>query len=67
MCPTSCKKQQDTDVAVEETDCKSSTHLLGGEGSLQSDNNRYQNTGGYSSHALQLSRLSTSHINTKTH
>lgn len=56
------KKTGDTDVAVEETACRSSTRLLGGAGSLQSGSNRYQNTGGY------CSSVSTPlHINTQTH
>lgn len=57
-------KLQDTDVSVEETDCKSGAHVLGGMDSLQSDSNRYENTGGYYSHALLLGLLSTSYTNT---
>lgn len=62
-----CRKQRDTDVSVGELHCESSTCLLGRVDSLQSDSNRYQYTGGYSSHALLLSILSTSHINTQSH
>ncbi len=65
MHPTNCRKLRDTDVSVEEPDCKISTRLLGGADSLQSDSNRYQNTGGYSSHALLLGLPSTSYINTQ--
>lgn len=51
-CPTNLGELQDTDVSVEETDCESSTHLLGGVNTLQSDSSRFPNTEGYLSHAL---------------